>query len=134
MLNPRYPMDLRTRRRCFRGFVKVCGEHGILPSSYIIPKSKIEKLGDSPFSSGGFSNIWPGMYKEDEDEEGRCVAIKVVRYCESDDVQKIKNASYFDPFSSRWSLTVHTELLPRGHHLEASVSPERFGVNRGRDG
>jgi len=79
--------------------VKICGEHGILPSSYIIPKSKIEKLGDSPFSSGGFSDVWPGGYKENEGEEGRAVAIKVIRYWQSDDVQKIKKVRNFDMFS-----------------------------------
>jgi len=93
-------MSLRTRRRCFRGLVRICGEHGILPSSYTIPKSKIQKLGDSPISSGGFSDVWPGAYEEDEEEDEKFVAIKVIRHRESDDVQKIKKVRHFDPFSS----------------------------------
>ena len=100
MLEPRYPVSLRTRRRCFRGLVRICGERGILPSSYIIPKSKIRKLGDSPISSGGFSDVWPGAYEEEEEEEEKSVAIKVIRYDKSDDVRKIKKVKYFDPFSS----------------------------------
>jgi len=78
------------RTRCFRGLVKICGECGILPNPYIIPGPKIKKLGNSPIASGGFSDVWPGMYGEDE------VAIKVIRYYESDDIQKIKKVSYFD--------------------------------------
>jgi len=80
------------RTRCFRGLVKICGECGILPNPYIIPGSKIQKLGNSPVASGGFSDVWPGVYGEDEST----VAIKVVRYYESDDIQKIKRVSCFD--------------------------------------
>jgi hypothetical protein len=89
MLDPRFGINLRTRRRCFRGLVKICGEHCILPSSYIIPESKVQKLGDCAVSSGGFSDVWPGMYEED-----LAVAIKVIRYCELDDVQKVKKVRY----------------------------------------
>ena len=98
------------RRRCFRGLVKICGEYGILPSSYTIPHSKIRRLGDAPISSGGFSDVWQGAYKENEDEEDeedddktKFVAIKVIRYCESDDVQAIKEVGYFDLFPSQSS-------------------------------
>ncbi|KAF9654244.1 kinase-like protein [Thelephora ganbajun] len=85
MLDHKYPITMRTRRRCFRGLVKVCGEYGILPNSYIIQESDIEKLGESPVSSGGFSDVWPGMH-----EGEKSVAIKIIRYYESDDVQTIK--------------------------------------------
>ena len=50
----------------------------------MIPGSKIQKLGDAPISSGGF-DVWPGVY-EDEKQ----IAIKVIRYEELDNVQKIK--------------------------------------------
>ena len=93
MLEPKYPMSLDVRRRCFRGLVKLCGEYGILPSSHIICESKVHKLGD-PFTSGGSSYVWPGMYDEDgdweEEDGGRCVAIKVIQYSELDDFQTIR--------------------------------------------
>jgi len=92
------------RTRCFRGLVKICGECGILPNPYIIPGSKIQRLGKSPIASGGFSDVWPGMYGEDES-----VAIKVIRYYESDDIQKIKKVSCFEPwpaFSSQPTMTI----------------------------
>ena len=41
------PATKSTGRRCFRGFVKVFEEYFILPSSYIIPGSNIQKLGGS---------------------------------------------------------------------------------------
>jgi hypothetical protein len=81
--------------------VKLCGEYGILPSSYIIPEFKIQKLGDAPISSGGFSDVWPGAYEEEQS-----VAIKVIRYYEEDDVHRIKKVRRFDPLPSRSSLTI----------------------------
>jgi len=74
--------------------VKLCGEYGILPSSHIISESKVHKLGDDPLTSSGFSYVWPGMYGEagdgEDEDEGRCVAIKVIQYSESDDIQAIR--------------------------------------------
>lgn len=81
------------RRRCFRGLIRICGEYGILPDSYIIPESKIQKAGDSPIASGGFSDVWSGIY-DDESEDGRPVAIKVIRLYESDDIRRIKRVIY----------------------------------------
>jgi len=99
-------MSVRTKRRCLRGLVKICGEYGVLPNSYIIPKSKIQKLGDEPVSSGGFSDVWPGAYKEDEDKEEKYVAIKVIRYWESEDARRVRKVGYFGLFPSRLSLIV----------------------------
>ena len=96
MLDPKLSITLSTRRRCFRGLVKVCGEYGVLPSTYIIPDSKVEKLGDEPISVGGFSQVWPGMYDDE-----KSVAIKIIQYYEKDGVQTIKKARHFDP--SSWS-------------------------------
>ena len=74
MLQPQSQMSPSARRRCFRGLVKICGEYGILPSSHIIPESKIKKLGDSHTASGGFSEVLRGTYQGD-----KSVAIKVIR-------------------------------------------------------
>ena len=95
MLQPQFKLSLRTRTRCFRGLVKICGEYGILPSSCVIPESKVQKLGDSTISCGGFSDIWPGAYEEDIP-----VAIEVVRNYGSDDTRKIRKVRCIDLLSS----------------------------------
>ena len=79
-------MSLSVQRRCFQGLVKLCGKYGILPNSYVIPGSKVQKLGDSPHASGGFSDVWSGIYNEAEDRCKR-VAIKVIRHRNVDDGQ-----------------------------------------------
>jgi len=108
-LEPRYPITLRTRRRCYRGLVKLCGEYGILPNSYRIPKSKIEKLGDDPISCGGFSVVWPGMYKEHDNEEGKCVAIKYMRNWETDDPEKMRKIFFREVIT--WKRMSHPNIL-----------------------
>jgi len=83
--------------------VKLCGEFGILPSSYITTESKIQKLGGSPTASGGFSEVWRGKYKGDG-----FVAIKVIRIYDiytsnaqgTKGVKAIKKVRYFSLFSS----------------------------------
>lgn len=116
MLEPKYPMSLRARRRCFRGLVKICGEYSILPSSCIIPESRIQKLGDSPVWSSDFSDVWPGIYNEDDEkdeDEGKSVAIKVIRCWQSDDFEAIKKVRCFELSSSRSSLTVRRTFSER---------------------
>ena len=88
MLAPGYPINLRTRRRCFRGLVEVCGKYAILPDSHSIPESKIGVVGDGPISSGEFSEVWEGNYKEND--ETKHVAIKVVRYLSSGESRKLR--------------------------------------------
>ena len=103
MLQPQFQMSLRTRRRCFRGLVKTCGEHGILPSSYIIPESEIKKQGDSHIASGGFSEVLRGTYKGESP-----VAIKVIRLYDiytlniqgTKGIKEVKKVRYFDLTSS----------------------------------
>ena len=69
--------------------MKLCGETSILPSSYLIPEFGVEKLGDRPISTGGFSHVWPGVYGD-----GIRVAIKVIRCYETDNAQNIKKVMY----------------------------------------
>lgn len=95
MLQPQFKLSLRTRTRCFRGLVKICGEYGILPNSCVIPEYKVQKLGDSTTSCSGFSDIWPGAYEEDIP-----VAIEVVRNYGSDDIRKIRKVRFIDLLSS----------------------------------
>jgi hypothetical protein len=82
---------LNTRRRCFRGLARVCGEYGVLPESYLIPEYKIEKLGDAPAATGGFSEVWPGMY-----EEEKAVAIKIIKNYTAEGLQTINKARHLD--------------------------------------
>ena len=100
MLDPKYSMSPRTWRRCLRGLAKICGEYGILPGSYAIPEIRLQRLGYCPISSGSLSEVWPGTYKADEDGEddgeSKDVAIKVVRYYGSDDVQGLKKVRRSD--------------------------------------
>ena len=88
LLAPGYSMSVRTRRRCFRGLVEVCRKYGILPESHTIPGSKISVIGDSHISSGEFSEVWKGEYKEDG--ETKCVAIKEVRYLDPNKPRNLK--------------------------------------------
>jgi hypothetical protein len=74
--------------------VDLCGRSGILPSSYLIPESKIEKLGDEPLYTGGYSDVWPGMYGDET-----CVAIKVIRCYEIDNAQDVKKVRHRDLLS-----------------------------------
>ena len=92
MLDSHYPVSLRTRRRCFRGLVKLCGERGILPNSYIVPESKLEKLGEGPITTGRFADVWAGAY-----EDETMVAIKVIRPPESGNskrARKVKDCDF----------------------------------------
>ena len=74
--------------------MKLCGDHGILPSSYLIPESMVQKEGSEPVTGGGFSDVWCGMYNK-----GRKVAIKVIRYHALEGFQSIKKAKHSDPSS-----------------------------------
>ena len=87
MLVPGHSISVDTRRRHFRELVKICGEYDILPSSHIIPESKVRRLNDSAVSSGRF-NIWRGEYESDKNNIK--VAIKVMRCLERVDIQPIK--------------------------------------------
>ena len=62
----------------------------------MIPELKIKKLTEAPVSTGGFSYVWRGMY-----DEKKRVAIKAIRYYESDNVQQIRKVRCFDLSSWR---------------------------------
>ena len=106
MLQPRVQMDLRTRRRCFRGLVKICGEYGVLPVSYIIPESKIKKLGDSPIASGGFSEIFQGAYDEDESVAIKVIQLYTLNIQGPKGIKEFKKVRRLDLSSSRSNLIV----------------------------
>lgn len=72
------------RSRCFQGLVKLCGEYGVLPETYLIPGFKIVKEGTKSASTGGFSDVWKGSYEKET------VAIKVIKYFTEDGIQTIR--------------------------------------------
>ena len=89
MLALRHPMNVRTRRRCFRALVEVCGKYGVLPDSHTIPASKIKVVGSDCISSTESSEVWEGECNEDG--EAKRVAIKVVvQYLDPDRAQKLR--------------------------------------------
>ena len=101
MLESQDQMSLRTRKQCFRGLVEICGKYDVLPNSYIVPKPKVQKQGDSPLSYDGSSEVWPGMYEEDTS-----VTVKSVPHYKSHDAQEIKKVGHFGLSSTRSSLTI----------------------------
>ena len=103
--------NARTRKHCFRGLVEVCGKYGVLPASHTILESKIETLEDAPVSAGEFTEVWPGMFMEDDGDDdddagyyygdATVVAIKVVRYLDPDKAQSLKRVRRSDLSSSQ---------------------------------
>jgi hypothetical protein len=51
---------------------KMCRKHKLLPSSYAIT-SELKRTGELPFGSGGYADVWCGLYRDSK------VAIKVLR-------------------------------------------------------
>ena len=86
-------MGLRERGECYQELVKICGEYGTLPSSYIIPESKVQKVGYTPTSSD-WSGVCEGVY------EDKSIAIRVIRRHKPEDVQDIRVVKYLNLFCS----------------------------------
>ncbi|OCH94856.1 kinase-like protein [Obba rivulosa] len=51
----------------------LCGTNGICPLSFIVPEQLLQKQNDRPMASGGFCDVWRGIYR------GHDVALKVWR-------------------------------------------------------
>ena len=62
----------------------VCKVYCIVPTSHLVVETELKKLGDAPFKNDEFSNLWAGMYGDQE------VSIRVLSRYESDDVAEIK--------------------------------------------
>ena len=72
-----------TKAKLHRALRKTCAEVGILPSSYYLDESKIKKLHEVPFASGGYSDVWRASY------QGEDVSIKAFRVYATDNIKKI---------------------------------------------
>ena len=63
----------RLRRIAFDLLRRICGLNHIVPNSFTLSPDFIQLVSDRPEASGGFADIWRGLYK------GRSVAFKVFR-------------------------------------------------------
>jgi hypothetical protein len=86
-------MDIRQQQKYIIVLRRLCGNSGILPTSYHL-NDGIEKSGSVPHGSGGFADVWQGKFR------GRRVALKVLRTYATDDINKVKKVSVFLLFSS----------------------------------
>jgi hypothetical protein len=109
--------DDRLRRKCLLALRKICGRCGELPSSHVITEG-LERKGDCAIASGGFSDVWEGIYGV------KRVAIKAFRIYYTDDlvrVKKVRRCTFPclpngpDPFAA--------EILQRSCNMEVADSP-----------
>lgn len=59
--------------------MKICKVYPLLPTSYLILDTELEKLGEQPFDEQ--SNVWAGCYNkagQESDQEPECVSIKIL--------------------------------------------------------
>ena len=72
------------KKRQLISLMEICKVYCFVPTSHLVIDAKLKKLGDAPFEHGGFSNLWSGIYGDQE------VSIRVLSRYESDDVMVIK--------------------------------------------
>ncbi|OCH92026.1 kinase-like protein, partial [Obba rivulosa] len=61
------------RRKSFDLLRRICGQNHIIPKSFTLPPNAVRLISERPEASGGFADIWRGIYS------GRTVAFKVFR-------------------------------------------------------
>jgi serine/threonine protein kinase len=71
-----------------RTLIKTCGQTGLLPSSYMLSEG-LTKIGNLPIASGGFADVWKGLYKD------HGVAIKSLRVYDMSKFDDIRKANDF---------------------------------------
>ena len=92
--------DFHRGRKYLRHLRKLCGNFGILPSSFMLPPASVER-DDTSFAWGGYSEVWKATFN------GRPVAIKTFNVTTQVDRVKLHKVSNFDPKTSRRLLTLH---------------------------
>ena len=127
-----------TFRKCLRELRSICGNRGILPTSYLL-SSHLLDVHPRPFASGSFGDVYKGTF------DSSSVCIKHVRFSLQDDqnrVLKVRHRCYC--FPRQPSLTEVAGVLPRScgvethgtskyrtppgyHHL--STAPNDFGLD-----
>jgi hypothetical protein len=71
---------------------KLCGNCGILPTSYMITDS-LKTVGELAIAGGGFAEVWEGTHR------GRRVAMKVLKVYLMSDQELLKKVSFGHPIS-----------------------------------
>ena len=110
-------LDTKLSNHAFTLLRKLCGTIGHLPSSYLL-SDKFDISG-MPRASGGFSEIWMGVFK------GEVIAVKSLRVSEVDDKLKIRKVGKQVTLSHPGSLIHRTAFLQRSGPMEAPVSSKR---------
>ena len=77
---------------------KLCGTFDILPSSFILPPTSVER-DNIYFASSGFANVYSATFN------GRPVVVKFLTVTVQTDQVKLRKVSGFGPKTSRRSLT-----------------------------
>jgi hypothetical protein len=111
---------IHTRRRIRYMAVmgKLCSACCILPTSHNLTRG-LEVLGEEPYQSGGFAEVWMGKY------DGRLVAVKALKTYSSGNPLQIKKASRRSGNRSGRILTRRSAILQRGCLMEAAVASKR---------
>jgi hypothetical protein len=96
-----------TKNKMRRVLRKTCAEVGILPSSYYLDHDELKKASKVPFASGGYSDVWRGLYKEGD------VSIKAFRVYTTDNIRHLtKVLGGFSYRRSGRSLTLTSHIRP----------------------
>ena len=111
-------MQIDLRRKSVRTLRRVCGSQTILPRSCILSEN-ISKEGDTPFASGGFTDVWKGRHN------GNRVCIKTLPAYTAENPSKIKQVRSSGFMRSVRLSRLAVAFVPRNRDLEAPLSPER---------
>ncbi|KAF9785479.1 CNH domain-containing protein [Thelephora terrestris] len=98
------PITDDVSRRCLHKLQAICGLHNILPSSHNI-SGEVSRVGDDPVASGGFSDVWKGIY------DGRKVCIKYLRITQQTR-QAIEKACILYREAVMWKRLRHPNIVP----------------------
>ena len=107
-------------QKCLHELRSICGDRGILPTSYT-RSSHLLGIGPNPFASGGYGDVYEGSL------DGLRVCIKRVRVYAHDGLQKATKVRFrCRRFSCSPSLIQLADLLPRSRNMETVDTPEHL--------
>ena len=107
-------------QKCLHELRSICGDGGILPTSYT-RSSHLLGIGPSPFASGGHGDVYKGSL------DGLRVFIKHVRVYAQDGLQKATKVRFRRRrFLCSPSLIQLADLLPRSRNMETVDTPEHL--------